>query len=178
MKYNPSIHHRKSIRIKGYDYASEGAYYVTICSHKRECIFGEVVEEEMRLNDTGEIVREEWLRTPVIRREVELDAFIVMPNHLHGIIIIKDHPVGPHRHAAETHRYAPKEPPTEIALVRTHGRASLRRKPNSLGSIIAGFKSAATNRINVLRKTPRSPVWQPKFHDHIIRNEEELYPVR
>ena len=198
MKYNPSIHHRKSIRIKGYDYASEGAYYVTICSHKRECIFGEVVEEEMRLNDTGEIVREEWLRTPVIRREVELDAFIVMPNHLHGIIIIKDHSVGTHRYASKEHQHGPKEhrhtakgPQTDTVVVRTHGGAeengpfvrthggaSLQRKSGTLGSIIAGFKSAATTKINDLRKTPRAPVWQGKFHDHIIRDQADLDRIR
>jgi REP element-mobilizing transposase RayT len=117
------------------------------------------------------IVNEEQLRTPMIRREVELDGFVIMPNHLHGIIIIKDLPVGAHRHA-------PKGPPTDTEVVRTHSSASLQRKSGTLGSIIAGFKSAATSRINVLRKTPRTPVWQGKFHDHIIHDQTDLDRIR
>jgi len=93
-------------------------------------------------------------KTQIIRPEIELDEFIIMPNHLHGIIVIK-----------ETH-------------VGTHSRASLRRQPRSLGSIIAGFKSAATKRINVERKMPRAPVWQPRFYEHVIRNKKDLTNIR
>jgi REP element-mobilizing transposase RayT len=145
----------------------------------------------MQLNEIGQIVHEEWLKTPLIRPEIELDGFVIMPNHLHGIIIINDHSVGTHRyaskehrHAAEAHRDAPpnnQDGPSGLkgaGVGRTHSSASLQRKSGSLGSIIAGFKSAATTRINVLRKTPRLPVWQPKFHDHIIRDDEDLNRIR
>jgi REP element-mobilizing transposase RayT len=89
MKYNPQIHHRRSIRLKGYDYASEGIYFVTICTLDKKCLFGEVIDGEMRLNELGKIVRDEWMRTPEIRPDVALDRMVVMPNHLHGIVLIQ-----------------------------------------------------------------------------------------
>jgi REP element-mobilizing transposase RayT len=79
---------RRSIRLPGYDYAQPGAYFVTIVAAGRQCLFGDVVEQEMRLSRFGEIVRDEWLRTPEIRQETELGAFVVMPNHFHGIVVI------------------------------------------------------------------------------------------
>ena len=88
MVYNPKIHHRKSIRLKGYDYASEGAYFITIRSWNRECIFGKIENGIMVPNDFGRFVIEEWNRTSLIRKNVELDEFALLPNHLHGIIII------------------------------------------------------------------------------------------
>ncbi len=81
---------RRSIRLKGYDYAQPGAYFITICARGRECLFGEVVDGEMRLNRFGEIVREEWLKTAVMRPGIEIDEFAVMPNHIHGIVIIHE----------------------------------------------------------------------------------------
>ncbi len=88
MRYDPKIHHRRSVRLKGYDYTQPGAYFVTICTFHREEIFGEVVDGVMRVNPSGEIVREEWLKTAQIHQEVELyeDEFVIMPNHIHGII--------------------------------------------------------------------------------------------
>jgi REP element-mobilizing transposase RayT len=124
-----------------------------MCAHRRECIFGEVVDDEMVLNEMGRIVEEEWLRTPSVRPEVELDHFVVMPNHVHGIVIINDRKT--------------KHNPS----VGTHGRASLHRKPRSLSSLVAGFKSIVTKRINIVRGTMGTPIWQARFHDHI-------HPVR
>lgn len=90
MGYTPEKHHRQSIRLKGYDYAQAGAYFITLCTHGREYLFGEVVNGVMRLNEWGTIVREEWIKTAVLRPRVVLDAFVVMPNHLHGIIVLND----------------------------------------------------------------------------------------
>ena len=92
MKYDPQKHHRRSIRLKGYDYAQPGAYFITIVTHDRECLFGEIVDGEMRLNEFGEIARAEWFQTAVVRPNVVLhpDEFVVMPNHIHGIIWIVD----------------------------------------------------------------------------------------
>ena len=81
---------RRSIRLRGYDYSQPGVYFVTLCTHNQEHLFGEVVDGEMRLNELGQVVREEWLRSAEIRREIILDAFVIMPNHLHGIVIITD----------------------------------------------------------------------------------------
>ena len=88
MKYNPKKHHRRSIRLKGYDYSYPGAYFVTICTYNRECIFGKIIEGEMFLNSFGKIVKKEWLKSSKIRKEIELDLFQIMPNHFHGIVSI------------------------------------------------------------------------------------------
>ena len=87
-KYNPSIHHRRSIRLKGYDYSKEGLYFITICVQNRECIFGEVIDRKMVLNEFGQIAKEEWEKTEQIRDNCKLHEFIIMPNHIHGIIEI------------------------------------------------------------------------------------------
>lgn len=130
MRYDPDKHHRRSIRLHGYDYAQAGAYFVTICTQNRECLFGDIEDGEMRLNDYGRVVEEEWLRTATIRREVELDAFIVMPNHVHGIIVINAERrsqanVGATRRVAPTPR--PKGPaPNSLGAILVRSNPSLR----------------------------------------------------
>ena len=88
--YDPDVHKRRSIRLRGFDYTGAGAYFMTVCAWRRECLFGDVVDGDVRLNEFGMAVREEWLLTPQIRTNVELDAFIVMPNHFHAILWITD----------------------------------------------------------------------------------------
>jgi REP element-mobilizing transposase RayT len=153
-----NYHHRRSIRLKEYDYSQPGEYFVTICTYNHECTLGEIMDGGMRLNEFGKIVREEWLRTLNIRPGIELDVYVIMPNHIHGIIVIKEE--------------------LPISHVGTHSCASLQRKPRSLGSIIAGFKSAATKRINEIRHAPSFPVWQKRYYDRIIRNDMELNKIR
>jgi len=156
MIHHPDKYHRQSIRLKDYDYTQAGAYFVTICTHKRECVLGDVVNGEMQLNELGQVVEIEWLKTAEIRDNVELDAFVIMPNHIHGIIVIIESCVG------------------------ATGRSPLRNgpAPKSIGAIVAGFKSAATKRINELRSTPRAPVWQRNYYEHVIRNEDDLNEIR
>ena len=163
LKYNPDVHHHRSLRLRAYDYAQAGAYFVTICTQGRMNLFGEVVDGEMRLNDLGVIAQEEWLRTESIRAEVELDISQVMLNHFHGVVVIT---------TAMPHIGMKSE------STRTHGRASLHRAPKSLGSLVAGFKSVVTKRINQLQNTAGSPVWQPNYYERIIRNEKELGVIR
>jgi putative transposase len=88
MKYNSSKHHRQSIRLKGYDYSANGMYFITICAYQRNCLFGEIANGVMRHNEYGQIVTEEWLKSAEIRQEIELGEWVVMPNHIHGIVII------------------------------------------------------------------------------------------
>ena len=90
MKFDPHKHHRRSIRLKGYDYTQPGAYFVTMVTYQREDLFGDSIEGEMRLNWTGKLVKREWERLPNRLPNIELDEFIVMPNHVHGIILIID----------------------------------------------------------------------------------------
>lgn len=166
------------MRWEGYDYASAGTYVVTIVTAGRVSLFGDVVGSAMALNELGTIVDEEWRRSAAIRREVSLDTFIVMPNHLHGIVMIDDL-------AAETdhvgaHGGAPCISETGVDLPawtrgdRAHGRVPLRRPPRSLGSLVAGFKAAATKRINIVRGWPGAPVWQRGYHDRVVRDDAEL----
>ncbi|MEP7279369.1 MAG: hypothetical protein ABI813_12045, partial [Bacteroidota bacterium] len=87
-QYNPHIHHRRSIRLKGYDYSQEGLYFITLCCEGRICRFGHINNGEMVLNEYGQIAYNEWMKTPQLRPNIELDTFIIMPNHMHGIIKI------------------------------------------------------------------------------------------
>jgi len=164
MTYNPAHHHRRSIRLPAYDYTQPGAYFLTVVTHQRQCLFGEVVDGQVLVSAYGEAVRQEWLRSTQIRREIQLDAFVVMPNHIHGIVIIGGQTVGAHGRAPPG-----RAPP---------GRAPLHRSPLSLGSFVAGFKSAVTKRINEIRATPGLPVWQHNYYERVIRNEEELRQIR
>jgi REP-associated tyrosine transposase len=156
MKYDPAKHHRRSVRLKEYDYAQPGAYFVTLVAYNRQCIFGQFVNGDIALSEFGQIVSEEWNRSAAIREEIELDAFIVMPNHIHGIVIITNRSVG------------------------ATGRSPLLAGPpkHSLGAFIAGLKSAATKRINEIRSTPGLPIWQRNYYEHIIRDEESLDRIR
>lgn len=172
--YNPDNHSRRSVRLWGYDYAGPGTYFVTVCAHRKECWLGEVVDGEMQLNEYGEIARNEWVRTASVRRNVVLDAFIVMPNHVHGIIILTGDDVGATRWVAPIGRGA-----------RTEGEATPRpydrngkMQSGSIGAIIGQFKSTTTKRINIIRGTPGVPVWQRNYYERVIRSEAELHAVR
>ncbi len=93
-QYNPLIHHRKSIRLKGYDYSQAGAYFITICCQNCECRFGKICDGKMVLNDLGIIAHNQWLKLTERFTKIELDVFQIMPNHMHGIIVINDRHVG------------------------------------------------------------------------------------
>jgi putative transposase len=171
MRYNPEIHHRRSIRLKGYDYTQPGAYFVTFCTYRRDEIFGEVINGETKLSGLGEIVRGEWLRSGEVRKEIRLfdDEFVVMPNHVHGIVWIVDtvgaDGVRPDDGMGAYHAPRPVRPD-----------ASLRRAPRSLGSFIAGFKASVTSRAG--RELNMTGIWQRNYYDHIIRNDRELNNIR
>jgi len=156
-KRNPHI--RRSIRLKEFDYSNPWWYYVTICTHTRNNLFGKVINAQMRLNEFGNIVEEEWLKTKVIRKNVDLDYYVVMPNHFHGILIIN---------SRDTARCVPTN----------ENRKFGEMIPGSLPVIIRSFKSAVTKRINELRKKTDSTVWQKNYYEHIIRNEKDLFFTR
>ena len=97
-------YHRRSIRLADFDYSQGGAYFVTICTHGRQCLFRNIVDSEMRLNEVGEIVQDVWLRTEEIRHEILLDTFAVMPNHFHGVVFIGDDAESPARATRQSRR--------------------------------------------------------------------------
>ncbi|PSB02986.1 transposase [Merismopedia glauca] len=166
MKYNRAKHHRRSIRLPEYDYSGSGSYFLTLCTYQRQCLFGDVVDGAMQLNDVGAIVSEEWKRSAIVRHNIELDASVVMPNHFHGIVIINK-PVG-----AQCIAPLPQSP------IHNQQTYKLHRKPQSLGSFVAGFKMSVTKRINAIRETPGIPVWQRNYYEHIIRHEKEWHILR
>lgn len=189
MPFNPKEHHRRSVRLKGYDYSLPGAYFITICTFLQHCLFGQIVEGATIPNQLGAIVAEEWARSPQIRPALQLDEWIVMPNHIHGIVIVTA--LDPVRVGAraglsgapkclesgvEAHSRAPLRGSTNTGTQNRYTR--LHRKPRSLSSFISGFKSAVTTRVNSTRRTPHKPVWQINYHEHIIRNEESLRQIR
>jgi len=177
MRYNPDIHHRRSIRLKGYDYSRAGVYFVTICAHGRECLFGEIEDSEMQLNDCGQIVAAEWIRSAEVRAEIELGEYVVMPNHFHGIAIITE----------EDDRCRGDRPVALDGFGRCMGdQCGGDRpvaptvpgpRPESIGAMMAGFKSAVSKRINAIRDTPGVTVWQRNYYEHIIRDEADYRRV-
>jgi putative transposase len=167
-----SANHRNSARLREFDYTSSGAYFITICAFQREPVFGQMFEGEMVLNDLGQLVFEEWNRSFEIRSELARDAFVVMPNHIHGVVWILEQNQTDVGHAS-----------ARVGVGAT-GRSPLRPDAppgppkRSLGSFVAGFKSAITKRVNESRGTPGIPVWQRNYHDRIIRNDRELTAIR
>jgi len=154
----PPLHNRRSIRLRHFDYASPGSYFVTICAQCRKPSFGEIVGGEMRLNDLGRIVDQVWNELPQHFPSVRLDSFVVMPNHMHCIIILTD----------TEQRARLNHAPTDGQKTRSH----------ALGHIVNSLKSFSTRKINVLRRTPGMMVWQRNFHEHIIRNQIEMERIR
>ncbi len=160
MSYDPHKHHRRSIRLKGYDYSSEGAYFVTICVKGGESVLGEVVGGEMVLNEYGRIVEACWQDLVNHYDHVVLDAFVIMPNHIHFIVILIDATVGAGRVGAGL-RPAPTGD-----------------KQHGLPEIVRAIKSFSARRINELRDATGSSFWQRNYYEHIIRNERALNAIR
>jgi len=125
----------------------------------------------MQLNDYGQIVQIEWLRTVDVRPHVEMDAFVIMPNHIHGIIVLTE-TVGAARRVAPTHRIVPTK---RLNAVTKHPNGPT---SGSIGAIIGQFKSVTTKQINALRNLPTAPVWQRNYYEHIIRTEKSLHNIR
>jgi len=170
---------RKSIRLRDYDYSQGGAYYVTVCMNEDICrgasrsalnlsqnvpnfrnIFGNIKNGKMTLNAMGQIINDSWQWLEHQYEYVENDEFIVMPNHLHGIICIKDMPMRDESNDQGGSRSAP----------------TIERK--TLGRLIGAFKTVSTKQINVICNTPGTNVWQRNFYEHIIRNEYDLNHIR
>ncbi len=174
-----------STRLKNHDYGSPGAYFVTIVTKNRENFFGEIRNGKMILSEIGKIARDEWFKTPEIRPDMHiiLDAFIVMPNHIHGIIFIGQNKFNTLNFNDLNNNITPTD------AVETPHMASLRRRQNSskpyrnqfgpqrnnLSSVIRGYKSAVTKKS---RRILPDFGWQSRFYDHIIRNEKSLNKIR
>jgi putative transposase len=194
--------HRKSIRLKDYDYSSPGEYFVTICSFDHECIFGEIVEEEMKLSPQGVIAEQCWKEIPKHFNNTELDAFVVMPNHVHGIIILNDygrdlidqipdkgndsqliHQIPNKRNDSPLiHQIRNDNIQTNVVQqtdVMNHVPTEwglMKNSKQTLGKIVRHFKSRASKMIHDAGyETFR---WQSRYYDHIIRDDRDLNNIR
>ncbi len=147
------LQYRKPIRLSGFNYANSGGYFITLVTHERINLFGEIINGEMVTNGIGRIVCDEWVRSAKIRPDIELDYWCVMPNHFHAIIIMKE-------------SFSPSP------------GSALHRSPHSLGSIVAGFKASVTKRVKGINGSQGLPVWQRNYYDHVIRDEEDLNRIR
>ncbi len=142
---------RHSIRLKDYDYTQSGAYYVTLCTEYRICLFGKIVEAEVELSSFGKVVHNCWEGLPNHYGNVELDVFVIMPNHIHGVIVLNnDNPI----------------------------QGNSKDKLHGLSEIIRGFKTFSAREINQLRNTSGKTIWQRGYYDHIIRNEKSVGKIR
>ena len=196
MTYDRERHHRRSIRLRNYDYAQAGAYFVTVCTHDRQCLFGEIEDGEVHLNGMGEIVAACWDAIPAHFPDVELDAFVVMPNHVHGVLVIAAPSLEP-----------TLEPPTAVAPLQasrpgpgggrwwsgrnevvgdraTHasplrgGGPPRGPKPRSVGAVVGSFKAAVSRRITGVHGTAGGSIWQRNYYEHVIRDERDLDRIR
>ena len=158
MRFEAPNHDRRSIRVPGFDYAQPGAYFVTICTRDRLPLFGRIIRGAMRLSRMGWIVSDEWMRTPAVRPYVRSDAFVVMPDHVHGIIVIADD--------------------RGVARCRTAPIAASGPASGSVGAIVGQFKSVATKRINAVRETPGALVWQRGYYECVVRDRAMLNRIR
>lgn len=167
------IKHRRALRLRNYDYSQSGAYFVTLCTQNRMCLFGNAIDGCMRINEWGRLAHTPWLWLATQYRYVLLDEFVVMPNHLHGILIID--PDGGSKRQGMIYPYA--------ARLDTEGRSRapptmIPTKVKPLGGLIGAFKTVSTKSINTHHGTPQVDVWQRYYYEHVIRDEADLSRIR
>lgn len=147
---------RKNLRLQGFDYTQLGAYFITICTRNRECFLGEVENDKMRLSDAGLLAKAVWVELPRHYPHIQLDAHIIMPNHIHGIVWL-------------TRGAGLKPAPT-------NGDSD--RARHGLPEIVRAFKTFSARHINAFQGSVGSPVWQRNYYEHVIRNDESLNRIR
>jgi REP element-mobilizing transposase RayT len=172
LKDNSEKHQRRSIRLSEYDYSFPNWYYITICTNERRNLFGSVKNGKMILNKFGNVVEGEWIRTKEARKYVDLDYYVIMPNHLHGIIIIEQ--------SIENGRGELNSPTKDNSGRMQYAPTNIKFKSPShtLGAIVRGFKSSVTKRLRELSGNYDLKIWQRNYYEHIIRNESDLQNIR
>ena len=192
--YDPRQNRRRSLRLQGYDYTRPGAYFVTICTYQRKSFFGEVFDGGMILTQMGRIAQQEWERLPARFPSLELGSFVVMPNHMHAILILIDDPgrgttedgkdtgqevtrraptaerfIDPGRNTAEDGNGPGQDIPCHAPTEERFGHPVR----GSIPTIVRSYKSSVSWRINRLREHPNHPVWQRNYYEHVIRDHAD-----
>ena len=182
MQYDPKIHHRRSIRLKGYDYSQAGAYFITICCHDKECRFGIIedcvsyADSQIELNEYGTIAYNKWLKLPERFSNFDLDVFQIMPNHIHGIIILTE----PVTNAGTVGARFTRAPYNADDF---DNRTRVNRVPTvdaTIGDIVGAYKSLVANACLEIYKSKNEIMgkfWQRNYHEHIIRNEQSYQTI-
>src|SRR6185295_7946363 len=147
---------RRSLRLPGFNYGQIGVYFITLCVQHRKYLFGDVVNDTMRVNEFGKIVADEWRRMPTMRPNVVLDEFVVMPNHFHALLAIE----GSRRGVLNTPSGQSRSP------------------SQTIGAVLRGFKAATTKKINEYRGQFGEALWQRNYYEHVVRNDDELRRIR
>ena len=166
MPYDKNIHHRRSIRMRDYDYSYPGLYFITICTHEKQCLFGHVHNGKMILNGLGNIVHDEWLNTAKIRKEIDLYEFVIMPNHIHGIIGISCRGVRrtPYVFGYEYNPVAINDCQKGVR------RTPLQTQSKTIGALIRGYKCAVSKRVG-------KSIWQRNYWEHVIRDGDDYREI-
>ena len=178
---------RRSIRLQGYDYTRQGAYFVTICTRNRVCLLGDIVEGRMHLSEAGRLAQAVWEDLPHHYPHVQIDVWVIMPNHMHGIVILTeaqatddDMPVG-----ADPKTDVGAISKTDVGASKTDVGAGLKPAPtvpaptrHGLSEIVRAFKTFSARRINALHNTVGTPFWQRNYYEHVIRNQSALDQIR
>ncbi|OGC57386.1 hypothetical protein A3H26_03280 [candidate division WWE3 bacterium RIFCSPLOWO2_12_FULL_36_10] len=159
--------YRRSIRLKNHDYSRVGKYFITICTKNRECLFGDVVNGEVVLNDIGNTINTQWNKLLNRFNNIQLDEYVVMPNHFHGIIIIKSNPIV---------GVSFMKPDIKMEIIKSNRHMGLMNQTPTLGQIIRYFKSKCTYEIHKNKLNVK--LWQRNYYEHIIRTENDLNKIR
>jgi putative transposase len=170
MKYNPEIHKRRSIRLKGYNYSQAGLYFITICCDDRICRFGQIDKNEMILNENGIIAYNEWGKLAERFQNFEIDVFQIMPNHMHGIIVLNEH-------VGATARVAPNDGVAQNNDANIWAGAS---PAPTISDIVGAYKSLVSNGCLEIYKSKNETMgklWQRNYYEHIIRNEQSYNTI-
>lgn len=175
MTYTPAKHHRRSIRLKGYDYSQPGLYFITLCCQNRICRFGHIENGETILNELGLVAYNEWLKTAEIRKNVELGEFIVMPNHFHAIVRLLGR--GELYSPDNTNEFHSPDKTNELHSPDNLGvfDTPLHSPSQTIGAIVRGYKSSVTKQLGILGFTEK--IWQRNYHEHIIRDEQSYLKI-
>ena len=176
---------RKSMRLPSWDYSQEGKYFLTLCINQREHLFGKIENNRMVLNEYGWIVEKKWKELNKYFPEISLDAFVVMPNHFHGVIFIRNKQKFPVEviHELPLKNIKPRNS-AAIRELQLRGGGEQGKKSQStrrkmlIPKIIGRFKMQTAKTINIIRKTPSQSIWQRSYHDHILRSDNDLNRIR